>query len=214
MLHIQRFIVNMIEENCYVLSDETGEAAIIDCGAFFPEEKESIRQYIEQNNLRPKRLLNTHGHFDHVFGTAFVHDTYGLLPEMLTAEADTYAAAAGQMRMFLHRDLPLATPPAGPAFNDGDLLTFGSHTLRAIATPGHTPGGVCFYCEAEGCLFSGDSLFRHAIGRTDLPGGSEAALVGSLRARVLTLPDDVRVFPGHGDETTIGEERRANFYLQ
>lgn len=214
MLHIQRFIVNMIEENCYVLSDETGEAVIIDCGAFFPEEKESIRRYIEQNSLRPKRLLNTHGHFDHVFGAAFVHDTYGLLPEMLTAEAATYAAAAGQMRMFLHRDLPLATPPAGPAFNDGDLLTFGSHTLRAIATPGHTPGGVCFYCEDEGCLFSGDSLFRHAIGRTDLPGGSEAALVGSLRARVLTLPDDVRVFPGHGDETTIGEERRANFYLQ
>lgn len=214
MLHIQRFTVNMIEENCYVLSDETGEAVIIDCGAFFPEEKKNIREYIEQNRLRPKRLLNTHGHFDHVFGAAFVHDTYGLRPEMLTAEAATYAAAAGQMRMFLHRDLPLVTPPAGPAFNDGDLLTFGSHTLRAIATPGHTPGGVCFYCEAEGCLFSGDSLFRHAIGRTDLPGGSEAALVGSLRARVLTLPDDVRVFPGHGDETTIGEERRANFYLQ
>lgn len=214
MLHIQRFTVNMIEENCYVLSDETGEAVIIDCGAFFPEEKKNIREYIEQNRLRPKRLLNTHGHFDHVFGAAFVHDTYGLRPEMLTAEAATYAAAAGQMRMFLHRDLPLVTPPAGPAFNDGDLLTFGSHTLRAIATPGHTPGGACFYCKEEGCLFSGDSLFRHAIGRTDLPGGNEEALVASLRTKVLTLPGDVRVFPGHGDETTVGEERKANFYLQ
>lgn len=214
MLNVQRFIFNMIEENTFVLSDESGEAVIIDCGAFYPEEREALRSYIEERQLRPCRLLNTHAHFDHLFGAGFLYDTYGLQPEMLTQELPTYAEAAEQMRRLLHRDLPLALPPAGPAFNEGDVLTFGHHRLRVIATPGHTPGGACFYCEEEKALWSGDSLFRHAIGRTDFPGGSGPALIGSLKEKVLTLPGDVRILPGHGDFSTIDEERRNNFYLQ
>ena len=104
-------------------------------------------------------------------------------------------------------------PSVGNTFKDGDLITFGNHQLRVIETPGHTPGGVCFYCEAEKLIFSGDSLFRHEIGRCDLPGGNEAQLIRVLKKKILSLPSDVNVLPGHGVATTIGEEKRANRYL-
>ena len=214
MLHIQRFVVNMIEENCYVLWDDSHEAAVIDCGAFYPEERKAIADFIADNGLLVKRLLQTHAHFDHLFGADFICRTYGVRPEMHRAEADTYAAAAEQSRIFMHRALPLTLPPVGPYFDDGDDLAFGHHVLRVLHTPGHTPGGVCFYEADEAVLFSGDSLFRRAIGRCDLPGGDETSLMDSLKQRVLTLPDAVTVCPGHGDCTTVGEERRANPYLQ
>lgn len=214
MLNIQRFVVNMIEENCYVLWDDSREAVVIDCGAFYPEEKKAIQDFIDTHELRVERLLQTHAHFDHLFGADFLYQTYGVRPEMHRNEADTYTNAARQARLFMHRDLPLTLPPAGPCFDDDSRLTFGHHVLQVIATPGHTPGGVCFYDSAETVLFSGDSLFRHEIGRCDLPGGNEASLVGSLRERILALPDGVTVCPGHGDTTTVGEERRANPYLQ
>lgn len=214
MLHIERFVFNMIEENCYVVSDDTSEAVIVDCGAFFPKEKEALRSYVEKNKLNIKRLLNTHCHFDHIFGDEFVHEAYGICPEMHRDEAETYQQAGSQMRLFMHRDFHLATPPAGRLFQEGDLLAFGHHSLRVVHTPGHTPGGVCLYCEEEGILFSGDSIFRHEIGRTDLPGGNEAALIGSLKAKILTLPEATRIYPGHGEATSVGEEKRRNPYLR
>ena len=213
MLNIQRFKVNFVEENCYVVSDETHEAVVIDCGAFFPEEREAIARYIADNQLTPRHLICTHGHFDHVFGAQFVVDTYGLHPELCVDEVTTYQQAVEQMQLFLHRSLPLTLPTVGVTFSDGSQIRFGSHQLRVIETPGHTPGGVCFYCETEKVLFSGDSLFRHEIGRCDLPGGNEAKLVRALKEKILTLPEDVKVLPGHDEATTVGDEKRANRYL-
>lgn len=213
MLHIEKFVVNMIEENCYVLHDETREAVIVDCGARREEEKQALAGFIEREGLRPVMLLNTHSHFDHVFGDAFVRDTYGLRPRMHEAERTVYDHVPDQVQMLLRRSLPLTLPPAGEAFSDGDLLRFGHHALRVIHTPGHTPGGVCFYCAEEKVLLSGDSLFRREIGRCDLPGGDYPSLISSLREKVLTLPGDVTVLPGHGEATTIGEERLYNHYL-
>lgn len=214
MMQITRFVVNMIEENCYLFYDENGQAALVDCGAFYPEECRAISDFIEQHNLKLTHLLNTHGHFDHVFGASYIYEHYGIGPEMAATERTTYEAAGEQMRQFIHRDLPLTTPPVSRWLNDGDLIEVGSLSLRVIATPGHTPGGICFYCEREGILFSGDSLFHHEIGRCDLPGGSLTQLVTALKTRLLTLPDNVQVLPGHGETTTIGEERRCNPYLQ
>lgn len=214
MIEIKPFTCNFIEENCYVVSDESGEAVIIDCGAFFPEDKTRISDYIAEKALKPVRHLCTHGHFDHVFGAQYCADTFGLSPELSAAEQTTYAAAADQMRAFLHRDFPLSLPTAATPFNDGDTLSFGTHSLRVIATPGHTPGGVCFYCEAEGVLFSGDSLFCREVGRTDLPGGDEANLISALQRLVTTLPESVKVYPGHGPATTIGDERLFNRYIR
>lgn len=211
---IQRFICNFIEENCYIVSDDHGQAAIIDCGAYFPEEKQAIARYVSDNDLTIVENLYTHGHFDHVFGADFVHTTYGLLPRLSADEQATYAAAAEQMRMFLHRDFPLLLPTPGAPFAEGDVIAVGTLRLRVIATPGHTPGGVCFYEESEGVLLSGDSLFDGEIGRCDLPGGDEDTLVSVLQRKVLTLPEDVTVLPGHGDATTVGREKRYNRHLR
>lgn len=211
---IQRFICNFIEENCYIVSDGHGQAAIIDCGAYFPEEKQAIVRYVSDNGLTIVENLYTHGHFDHVFGADFVHATYGLAPRLSFDEQTTYAAAAEQMRMFLHRDFPLVLPTPGTPFAEGDVIAVGTLRLRVIATPGHTPGGVCFYEESEGVLLSGDSLFEGEIGRCDLPGGDEDTLVSTLQRKVLTLPEDVVVLPGHGDSTTVGREKRYNRHLR
>lgn len=213
MVHIQHFAVNILQENCYILSDETGEAVIVDCGAYFDEERNGIENYIKRNGLRPMRHLLTHGHFDHVFGAKWLEETYGLRPEMNEDDTDTYFMQPKQITIFLHRPFPLDLPQPGATFTDGNLLHFGSHTLRVIATPGHTPGGVCLYEENEGILFSGDSLFRTSIGRCDFPGSDGKTLVRMLRERILTLPPATRVLPGHGPETSIAFEHAHNPYL-
>ena len=213
MLNIQRLTVNMVAENCYLVWDGTREAAVIDCGAFFPEEEEALARLVADNGLTVKLLLNTHGHFDHIFGANFIHRRYGVGISLCADEEDTYDDAPRQMQQFIVQALPLTLAPKAAFFKDGDTLRFGHTELEVIATPGHTPGGVCFLCRTEGVLFSGDSLFRHAIGRCDLPGGDHTRLVTALRERVLTLPGSVRVLPGHGAETTIAEERASNPYL-
>lgn len=214
MIRLQRFTFNFVEENTYVLSDETREAVIIDCGAFLPAERDRLSEYIAANGLRPVWALQTHAHFDHLFGAHFLAETYGTAPRFCADEAETYAAAADQMAQFLHRTIPLTLPAPGDTFRHGDTIRFGNSELQVIATPGHTPGGVCFYARQEGILLTGDSLFRGDIGRCDLPGGNETALVNALRERIMTLPDDVKVYPGHGAETTIGEQRATNVYIR
>lgn len=213
MLNIRTFPVNMVEENTYVVSDETNEAAIIDCGAQTAKEREAIATYIAQHRLRVVRLLNTHGHFDHIFGCQWAADTYGVGVEIHENEVNHYLHAADDMVRFLRRGVAFPIPRPARLLHDGDTLTLGSHTLHVIHTPGHTPGGVCFYCPEEKTLFAGDSLFRGNIGRCDLPGGNLNHLVESLRQRVLTLPEDVTVYCGHGPTTTIGFEHRHNPYL-
>lgn len=213
-LNLQCFEVNMIQENCYVVWDETREAVMIDCGAFYPEERQALKNFVHDKGLTLKRLLNTHAHFDHIFGAQFVYDEWGVAIEICKAERDTYEQSVRQMQQFMHRSLPLTLPPVAATFSDGDELPFGQCALQVIATPGHTPGGVCFYAEPQHLLFSGDSLFHGAIGRCDLPGGDEPTLITALQQRVLTLPDEVVVYPGHGEPTTVGEERLRNPYLQ
>lgn len=214
-MQITRFVVNMIGENCYLLWDEnSNEAALIDCGAFHIDEKKVISDFIKQHNLQLTHLFNTHGHFDHVFGAMYIADTYGVNIELCQDEQTTYKQAGEQMNRFLHLDYPITLPKVGHYFKDGDELHVGNITLKVIETPGHTPGGVCFYCEKEHVLFSGDSLFKHEIGRCDLPGGNEESLIHALKTRILTLPEDVKVLPGHGDFTTIREEKQLNYYLR
>ena len=213
MLNIKRFIFNFIEVNCYLLWDETKEAVVVDCGAFGENEREELSRFIAENKLTLRHQIYTHGHFDHIFGAQHIADTYGILPTLYSKEAETYLAAAEQMQAFLHRSLPLSIPPVGCSLNDEEIIEFGTHKLKVIATPGHTPGGVCYYCAEEGVLLSGDSLFQCCIGRCDLPGGDESTLVNGLCKRILPLPDAVRVLPGHGPETTIAYERNNNPYL-
>jgi len=213
-LHLQRFVVNMVEENTFVVWDASGEAVVVDPGMLYPEEQRAVADFIKEKGLTLKHVLLTHGHFDHTFGAQFLFERFDVKPELCAADAVLYAEPSDQLALFLHRRLSAAVPPLGPALTDGQEISFGRHTLRVIATPGHTPGGVCFYCEQEGLLLSGDSLFRGAIGRCDLPGGNERSLVDSLKTHILTLPDETLVCPGHGDTTHVGDERRQNVYLK
>lgn len=212
MLHIQRFTVNPIAENTYLAWADNGEAMIVDCGCFAESEWNEIKTFVSAHGLRPALLVNTHLHFDHALGNRFAERDYGLRPRAARADWPLYARMAEQLQLFMSRsqwddlDLRFTNHPGEP-LAEGDELTLGDTALRVIATPGHTPGGICLYSEADALLFSGDTLFCGSYGRTDLPGGDSHALRSALLDKLLPLPDDTRVLPGHGPDTTIGRER-------
>ena len=207
---LQATVTKYITTNAYIYADnETKHGFLIDPGA----QAGKLLELIREKGLTIEAILLTHGHFDHIFGLDHLSSRYNLLPEMGRNERATYEAAKEQMTAFLHRAFPLEVPPAGRMLDEGDEVSFGTHTLRIINTPGHTPGGICFYEEADGVLLSGDSLFQGAIGRCDLPGGNMQTLVRALSEKVMTLPEQVCVLPGHGPTTTIGQEKRMNPYL-
>ena len=184
----------MIQENCYILNDETNEAVIIDDGAYYPEEKKAIEDYFTANKLHPVRLIDTHAHFDHILGNESLYQKYGLKAEFHSNDAYLYDMAGQQTKNLLGSSIRVNPVPFGPFLKGGDEIAFGKHKLKVIETPGHSPGGVCYYCEAEKVLFSGDSLFQQSIGRTDLAGGDSDQLITSLKARILVLPEEQILF--------------------
>ena len=214
MITVKRFTCNVLAENCYVVSDESHEAVIIDCGVMYQEEGIAITQYIRDNGLHPLHLLCTHGHFDHCMGNGLIYREFGLKPEAHIGDQFLMETMQQQTTDILGVALPMEVPPVGRYFTDKDAITFGSHTLRILHTPGHTPGGVTYYCKEEGIAFSGDTLFRMSIGRTDFDGGSYEQIVHSLREVLAVLPPDTKVYPGHGPETTIADEIRYNPYMK
>lgn len=213
MLKIETFVVNMIQENCYIVSDETHETVIIDCGAFYDNDKERIKAYIEKNKLVPVHSIFTHGHFDHIIGSKFLFDTYGIKPEISAKDTDLYYDCEKQLNDFVGLNINLQLPNINKIIDDKYKIKFGTHTLSVISTPGHTPGGVSVYCKEENVLFSGDSLFYCSVGRTDLPGGDGNVLIEMLKQNILTLPEETTVFPGHGCATSIGFEKENNPYI-
>ena len=155
--------------------------------------------------------LLTHGHFDHIMGAKWVYETYGCSPPLCSEDVTIYNNFKEEIKNFgfaIDYDLP----PVGHCLNDGDTITFGDCTFNVIHTPGHSRGSVVFYCASEHLAFTGDTLFRNSIGRTDLPGGSMFQIINSLR-KLTQLPDDTTVYPGHGDKTSIGYELATNPYL-
>ena len=214
MITVKRFTCNMLAENCYVVSDDTNEAVIIDCGVMYEDEGTAIIQYIRDNNLNPLHLLCTHGHFDHCMGNGAIYKEFHLKPEVHHEDQYLMENMAQQTADILGVALPMEVPPVGKYLSDSDVITFGNHTLRILHTPGHTLGGVTYYCKEEGIAFSGDTLFRMSIGRTDFEGGSYEQIVHSLQEVLAKLPADTKVYPGHGPETTIADEIRYNPYMR
>lgn len=212
MLHIERFQVNMLQENCYVVSDETLQCVIIDCGAFFPEERKAIVDYINKNKLKPVHLLVTHGHLDHNFGNNTIYENFGLKPEVSAADENLMKHLKQQAETFYQLKLDYAFPAIGHFFEEAEIIKFGNHEFEIIQTPGHSRGSVTFFCKEEKVAFTGDTLFQNSIGRTDFQGGSMFQIINSLRL-LAQLPDDTKVLPGHGAFTTIGDELAHNPYM-
>ena len=213
-MNIQRFEVNPLQENCYVVSDDSRECVIIDCGAYYDEESIAIDNYLSKQQLKPVHLLATHGHLDHNFGNAHLFRQYGLKVEICAGDQQLVERLPQQAAALFGMEISDDQPPVGRLLNDGDTITFGQHTLQVIQTPGHSHGSCLFYCKEEGVVFSGDTLFRMSIGRTDFPEGSWQQMEQSLAKIAGTLPKDTVVYPGHGPQTTIADELQYNPYLR
>lgn len=211
-MKIESLVCNMLQENCYVVSDETKECVIIDCGAFYEEERRALVEYIRNNDLKPVHLLATHGHLDHNFGNDTIFKEFGLKPEIAQADEAWITNYKEQAMKLYGMTLEMEMPEVGHFLSDKERIQFGNHTLEVMETPGHSPGSVVFYCEEENVLFTGDTLFQMTIGRTDLEGGSMMQIIQSLRI-IAQLPDNTKVYPGHGYTTTIGYELSRNPYM-
>ncbi len=212
MIKVEHFTFNPFEENTYVLSNEKGDAVIIDPGCYFTEEERILKDFIESNKLKPVKLLNTHCHIDHVFGNQWVYKTYGLELYMHEGEKPVleFAPSTGNFYGlgFSNYNGPLHF------LSEGDEVFLGGDMLKVLFTPGHSPASICFYCAAQNFVIGGDVLFYESIGRFDLPGGNEQTLYKSIREKLYVLPDETVVYPGHGDKTTIGHEKRYNPFIR
>ncbi len=213
MWTVKRFMCNPLQENCYVVSDESRECVIIDCGAYYQEEKDAVVAYIRDGGLHPVHLLATHGHLDHNFGNAVVLREFGLKAEVCADDRQMLEQLSLQASSLFGMTLEDDDPPVGHLLTDGEVVTFGGHALTVLRTPGHTHGSCLFYCEDEKTAFTGDTLFRMSIGRTDFAEGSWAEMTQSLRTVVAKLPSETLVLSGHGPQSTIGDELQYNPYL-
>ena len=212
MLEVKRFVFSPVEENTYVLYNEARDCFIIDPGCYFGNERKELKDFIDEFSLRPKYLLNTHCHLDHVFGEKFVADTWKLIPHLHKNEKEMLELSPIAV---LRWNLPFDCYKGQLDYvTEGDKIRLGEDELKVIYVPGHSPGHICFYCEAQQFIIGGDVLFRQSIGRTDLPGGDFDTLINNIRQKLFVLPNEVIVYPGHGPETTIGFEKENNPFLQ
>ncbi|MBI5219324.1 MAG: MBL fold metallo-hydrolase [Bacteroidia bacterium] len=211
MIIIKPFIFNPFQENTYLLHDETGECIIIDSGCFSRNEEEELLAFINSNSLKPVKILNTHGHIDHIFGNSFLQHKFNIkifghkADDFLIENAVQYGSSFG---------IDIKIPPkVNVGIEENSIVKFGNSELKVIHVPGHTPGGIAFYNEEQKFVIVGDVLFNLSIGRTDLPGGDYQTLITSINSKLMTLPSDTIVYSGHGPSTTIGEEMESNPFL-
>jgi len=211
MLTIKSFVFNLFGENTYVVSDSSGECIIIDPGCYSPAEQKALETYIAENSLRPARLINTHAHLDHILGNAFVANRWNLTPQLHPDDLELLRSAPLYGDMWGLR--PELSPDPELFLHDGDRVTFGETVLDVLFVPGHCPGHIALYSATEQLIISGDVLFAGSIGRTDLPGGDLDVLMDSIHRKMMTLPDDTKVYSGHGPVTSIRQERMSNPFL-
>ena len=213
MISIKTFAFNLLQENTYVVSDDTLECIIIDCGAYYDDERRAITDYISSQGLKPVRLLATHGHWDHNLGIDTIYQTYGLRVEAAKEDEFIISDIPHNFQSIIGAPLRREYPAVGRFFTPDEVIRFGNHSLQVLKTPGHSPGSVVFYCAEEHTAFTGDTLFRMSVGRTDFDGGSYTQLMSSLANVLAKLPADTVILPGHGPQSTIDYELRYNPYL-
>lgn len=210
-MQIKEFTFGPFQENTFILFDSTKECVIVDPGCFSSSEQQALKNFISEEGLTVKYLLNTHCHVDHVAGNKFVFDTYGLKPII---HKDDLIILNNQELVSKTYGLPCEVSPQPESFiNEGDQIKFGKTVLDILHTPGHAPGHVVFYHKETSSLINGDVLFKGSIGRTDLTLGNHEQLLNSIRTKLFTLPEDTVVYCGHGPYTSIGMEKRTNPFL-
>jgi glyoxylase-like metal-dependent hydrolase (beta-lactamase superfamily II) len=211
-MQIKKFTFNPVSVNAYLLWDETKEAVLIDPACFYPEEELELSRFIENEGLKVVHILNTHGHFDHLMGNSFASQKWNLKVKIHPGDAFMSGQARQHAMLF---GITMKNPTTEAEFlAEGDLIKFGDSSLRVIHVPGHSPGSVAFYDDQDKIVFVGDILFQGSVGRTDLPGGSHELLIKGIKEKLLSLDEEVVVYPGHGGHTTIGWEKRTNPYLK
>jgi hydroxyacylglutathione hydrolase len=211
MLKLKSFEFGPFQENTYLIWDSNNVAAIIDPGNSSNLENQMIKRYIAENNLKLQRLLLTHAHIDHILGCRFIYDEYKLLPEV--HKDDLYFIEVMEKTATMY-GLPFEQCPTPEYYlEDQQIIELGELKFKCIFTPGHSPGSISFYFEKEKVLIAGDVLFYGSIGRTDLPRGDHATLIRSIKTKVLTLGDDIKVYSGHGQSTSTGFEKLNNPFL-
>ena len=212
-MNLKTFVFNPVDVNCYLLWDESKEAIVIDPAVLFDDEKAQLKALIEQNGLTLKHALNTHLHFDHIFGNPFIEKEFGIACEANDGDwpwAETIAERVARFGLRYKENIPAL----GRVLHDGDVITFGNQKLEAIHVPGHSPGSLAYYLRSENMLFSGDALFQGSIGRTDFADADFDTLITSIKEKLFTLPDETVVYPGHAGTTTIGFEKQYNRFLK
>jgi hydroxyacylglutathione hydrolase len=209
---IKQFVFSPFQENTYVVYADNLEAMIIDPGCYQPSEEKKLQEFVESNGLIVKHLVNTHLHLDHTFGNVFVEETWGVRTAAHIGDDYWLKDMTGQCRKFGMEPLRPA-PSIGIILKEGDRILLGTESFEVLEVPGHSPGCIALYNAARHCLFSGDSLFYGSIGRTDFPGGDYQQLIQGIQEKLLTLPDETAVYPGHGPFTSIGNERSSNPFL-
>ncbi|MBE6219360.1 MAG: MBL fold metallo-hydrolase [Rikenellaceae bacterium] len=210
-MNIAKLVFNPIMENTYIVWDDTKECIIIDAGNFSAREDAQLTDFISERGLKPVMAVNTHGHFDHAMGVGYLKETYGV--KFACSSKDQFLVDSAQQSgaMFGVKCAPV--PAIDIDLDKIEEIAFGATKLRVIKTPGHTPGHVSLYNEEQKVLFTGDTLFRESIGRTDLPGGDYSWIMTSILEQLVPLGDDVEFYPGHGDKSTIGHETLYNPFV-
>jgi hydroxyacylglutathione hydrolase len=207
---IDRLILGAYETNCYVLrSDEAAEdCLVIDPGL----EPERLIDFLEKYHLNPAAVLLTHGHVDHIAGVPALREQFGATKVLIHA-LDARMLTEPQMNLSTMSGMAFRTDPQDVTLQEGDVIERTGVKLAVIHTPGHTPGGICLYSRDDAVAFVGDTLFAGSIGRTDFPGGSISQLLASVKEKLFTLPDETKVYPGHGPATTIAHEKAHNPFI-
>jgi glyoxylase-like metal-dependent hydrolase (beta-lactamase superfamily II) len=212
MIQVKQLILNPFQENTYIVYDKSNDAVIIDAGCYSKSDVDVVKKFTDAYNLKVKCILTTHGHIDHILGIDALKETYKV---ECWAHADDLALIKGSPEHGLMFGLTFdKAPTIDRTFSHGDTFKFGNSIVEIISTPGHSKGGVCLYLREQKILFTGDTLFKGSIGRTDLMGGSYETLITSIVEKLFPLEDDVVVYPGHGDSTTIGYERKNNPFFK
>lgn len=212
MASIEFFTCNPFQENTYVVFDETGECVIIDPGVSNAYEESMLTRVLIENKLKPVKLINTHCHIDHILGNKHVAENYKL--ELGIHEKERVILDAAVDRS-MHWGVDYDPSPApGYYIKEGEIIKFGNTELEVRFVPGHAPGHIVFISHMDKFVIAGDTLFNGSIGRTDLPFGDFATLEKAIREQLYTLPDDYKIYPGHGPYTTVENEKRSNPFVK